>query len=165
VVDGTGWYRNCSGGGSVHKGPSTLVASAARRLAAVMTDASNPPESLYDQIGGQDAIDEMVDQFYERVLADPELSPFFASADRTRLIRMQQEFFGAALGGPTGYSGTSLRDAHAGRGIGAADLACFTGHLLDTLQQRGFSGDAADQVVSRIAMAGDDIVGGGGEDG
>lgn len=130
-----------------------------------MTDASNPRPSLYDQLGGQDAIDEMVDQFYDRVLSDPELSPFFATADRDRLVRMQQEFFGAALGGPPGYSGTSLQEAHAGRGIGAPELARFTGHLLDTLHQRGLPADAADQVVARIALAGDDIVGGGGEDG
>ncbi len=130
-----------------------------------MTDAHDGALPLYDQVGGQDGIDAMVDQFYEGVLTDPELRPFFESADRAKLLAMQKAFFAAALGGPVAYSGTSLHDAHAGRGIEPRHLSAFTEHLMATLHERGVPPDAADEIVSRIAQHADDIVGGGGEDG
>ena len=127
--------------------------------------ASNLQSSLYDQVGGSAGVDRLVGRFYEQIFADPGLRPFFDEVDRDTLIRMQREFFGAALGGPVAYSGTSLHEAHAGRGIEPRHLARFTEHLLTTLRESGLSDDAAEGIVARIALHGDDIVGGGGEDG
>jgi hemoglobin len=130
-----------------------------------MTDAPQDGVSPYDQLGGAAGVDAMVGDFYRRIFADPMLRPFFESTDRDKLFRMQHEFFGAALGGPVTYSGTSLSEAHAGRGIEPRHLARFTEHLVATLRDRGLSAEDADGVVARIAMHADDIVGGGGEDG
>ena len=55
--------------------------------------------------------------FYNRVLSDPELAPFFEASDIDKLRRMQREFFSVALGGPIRYDGQSLSYAHHGRGI------------------------------------------------
>ena len=130
-----------------------------------MSDASTDAPSPYDQVGGADGVDQLVGRFYEQIFADPDLRPFFDGVDHEALIHMQREFFGAALGGPIAYSGTSLHEVHAGRGIEPRHLARFTEHLLATLRERGLSADAAEGVVGRIAMHSDDIVGGGGEDG
>ncbi len=56
--------------------------------------------SLYDRIGGEEAIEALIVVFYRRVFADPELSPFFEGVPRDRLQAMQHEFFSAALDGP-----------------------------------------------------------------
>ena len=37
--------------------------------------------SIYEQIGGPDAVAAAVERFYQRVLADPDLAPFFAGTD------------------------------------------------------------------------------------
>ena len=51
---------------------------------------------------------EVVEDFYTRILADPELKPFFRNTSIDKLHSMQREFFGAALDGPFTYSGKSL---------------------------------------------------------
>ena len=115
--------------------------------------------SLYDRIGGRDAIVELVDDFYERVLGDPELAPFFTASSMERLHNMQLEFFTAATGGPQSYSGLSLSDAHAGRAIGARQLTHFVDHLIATLHDRGIERDDVDEIVRRIGLSADDVLG------
>ena len=120
---------------------------------------------MYDEVGGETVVRELVGDFYQRVFADPELRPFFDDAHRDRLERMQFEFFSAALGGPIEYSGTSLRDAHARHHIGTAQLTLFTQHLLETMSDKNLSSAAVDMIIDRISRYSDDIVGGSAEDG
>lgn len=56
--------------------------------------------SIYEHIGGAETLEQVVADFYERVLADAELAGFFAGANVSRLKGRQVKFFAAALGGP-----------------------------------------------------------------
>jgi hemoglobin len=40
--------------------------------------------SLYERIGGKEAVEAAVDRFYEKVLADPSINHFFTNTDMTR---------------------------------------------------------------------------------
>jgi hypothetical protein len=73
--------------------------------------------TIYETIGGEAALVAVVDDFYARVLADPQLTGFFAGVSMPRLKGKQVEFFAAALGGPQAYQGPSMRQVHTGRGI------------------------------------------------
>jgi hemoglobin len=42
--------------------------------------------SIYDSIGGGPAVRAAVDDFYARVLADPQLAPFFTSVGLQHLV-------------------------------------------------------------------------------
>lgn len=55
-----------------------------------------PQPSLYERVGGAVAVSALVNQFYERVLRDEQLAPFFANADLQKLRAMQCEFFSVA---------------------------------------------------------------------
>ncbi|MDG5788804.1 globin [Evansella sp. AB-P1] len=58
---------------------------------------------LYTEIGGQDTIEKLVDAFYPRVYADPELRPLF-EGDIEEIKRKQRMFLPQFLGGPALYS-------------------------------------------------------------
>ncbi len=77
----------------------------------------NNHPTLFERIGGKQMIAEVVDDFYPRVFADPELKPFFKNTSIDKQRSMQQEFFGAALDGPITYTGKPLSHVHHGRGI------------------------------------------------
>lgn len=113
--------------------------------------------SLYDRIGGEIGIENLVHKFYERVQADPELVPFFLHVPMEKLRAMQKELFSEALGGPLFYSGRSIRDVHAGRGISKEHLQRFLGHLLDTVSSLDLSRHEIDQIYSRIAREADEV--------
>ena len=116
-------------------------------------------ETLYDRIGGSKVVSKLVFDFYQRVLADPQLGPFFADTPVDKLRTMQAEFFSAALGGPIQYTGRSLSEAHAGRGIGPKHLRLYLDHLLETLHDYDLDDDDRYGIVSRISTYADEITG------
>ncbi|RUL88610.1 group I truncated hemoglobin [Tautonia sociabilis] len=115
--------------------------------------------TLYDRIGGEATVARVIDDFYRRVLDDPELEPFFRHASMESLRRMQREFFGAALDGPQRYSGLALSHAHQDRGITVHHFNRFTQHLLQTLRDVGLEQAEVTEVIDRINTYADDIVG------
>ena len=103
----------------------------------------------------------MVDDFYARVHADPELRGFFAGTNMARLKGRQVEFFAAALGGPRPYTGASLRDAHRGRGIEQAHFDLVAGHLVAALAAAGLPPGVIDQIAAAITPLASQIVSSG----
>ncbi|MEA9357592.1 group 1 truncated hemoglobin [Bacteriovorax sp. PP10] len=68
--------------------------------------------SVYEQIGGEQAVDAAVDIFYRKVLADDRISRFFDDVDMDEQIAKQKSFLTYAFGGPVNYSGQNMRDGH-----------------------------------------------------
>lgn len=75
--------------------------------------------------------------FYDRVVADPELAPFFEGVDLERLRAHQRAFLAAALGGPDLFTGRPLERAHEGLGITDAAFDRIVDHLATTLGDLG----------------------------
>ncbi|HWE89542.1 MAG TPA: group 1 truncated hemoglobin [Pseudonocardiaceae bacterium] len=114
--------------------------------------------TIYDQIGGQEALIAVVNDFYDRVLADEKLVGFFTGVNMSHLKGRQVEFFSAALGGPEPYKGLSMKDAHRGRGIEQAHFDLVAAHLTDALAGAGVPDDILGQIIGAIAPLADDIV-------
>jgi hemoglobin len=114
--------------------------------------------TIYEQIGGQEALIAVVDDFYVRVLADPELVGFFSGTNMSRLKSKQVEFFSAALGGPEPYTGLSMKDVHRGKGITLAHFDLVAKHLIDSLNGAGVPAETVNTIVSTIAPLANDIV-------
>jgi hemoglobin len=93
--------------------------------------------SIYDRLGGHDALKVAVDQLYDRLVADPELAPYFAGRDVGRLARHMRPFIAAAVGGPDLYRGRDMRAAHAGLDISGAHFDRTVGHLVAVLRDLG----------------------------
>ena len=114
--------------------------------------------TIYEAIGGEPALVAVVDDFYVRVLADPQLAGFFAGVNMPKLKGRQVEFFAAALGGPDHYQGAGMREAHTGRGIGQADFDKVAFHLTAALAAAGVPAETTAQIFEAIAPLADDIV-------
>ena len=69
-------------------------------------------QSLYQRIGGHDAVNAAVDRFYEIMLADDRVRHFFADTNMDKQRRHQKNFVAMALGGPAAYDGRDLREGH-----------------------------------------------------
>lgn len=115
-------------------------------------------ETIYDQIGGQEAVAAVVEDFYARVLADEQLAGFFAGTSMPRLKGKQVEFFCAALGGPEPYRGRSMREVHRGRGIGQVHFDLVVKHLGEALAEAGVPDPTIGSILTAIAPLQGDIV-------
>jgi hemoglobin len=113
--------------------------------------------SIYETIGGYEAIEIVVADFYTRVLADDQLSGFFAGSNMNRLKGKQVEFFAAALGGPEPYTSAPMKQVHQGRGIMMSHFALVAGHLTDSLSAAGVPPATIDDIIAAIAPLAADI--------
>jgi len=69
--------------------------------------------TLFEKLGGRDAVNAAVDIFYKKVLADDRINSFFEGIDMDAQRRKQIMFLTYAFGGPNNYDGKNMRDAHA----------------------------------------------------
>jgi hemoglobin len=113
--------------------------------------------TIYEQIGGAEALETVVDDFYDRVLADEELAGFFSGTNMARLKGKQVEFFAAALGGPDPYTGAPMRQVHQGRGITLHHFNLVAGHLTESLSVAGVPDGTVEQIIAAVAPLADDI--------
>ena len=116
-------------------------------------------QTLFERVGGKQAIAELIDDFYDRVVADPELKPFFKNVSMDKLRRMESEFFSAALDGPIIYTGRPLRYVHHGRGITKHHFSLYVGHLITILQGFALKEQDLQDIISRINTYADEITG------
>lgn len=65
--------------------------------------------TLYDKLGGEEAITAVVDYFYELVLADETVNHFFNNTDMEKQRKHQAKFFSFALGGRISIPGRLWR--------------------------------------------------------
>jgi len=118
----------------MHYRPLILAAAlVAGTLAA--GSASAQPRSLYDRLGGYNAIVAVVDDFVGNVARDRRINRFFARADIGRLKARLVEQICQATGGPCIYTGRDMRSVHAGMGITSRDFNALVGDLGKTLNK------------------------------
>ena len=118
-----------------------------------------PQGTLFERMGGEPDVRKLVEEFYNRVLGDPELTRFFEHTPMDKLRDMQYEFFVVALDGPIDYTGRPLHFVHHGRGITRRHLARFLDHLLDTISLSHPNEQDVYDVISRINVYADQITG------
>lgn len=119
-----------------------------------------PRTTPFERIGGAKTVASLVDAFYDRVLPDVDLAPFFEHADLPRLLEMQRMVFSMALGGPVAYEGRPLAHAHRGRGINREHLQRFTDHLFATLEDFELDEQERLDMIARINTYSSEILGG-----
>lgn len=96
--------------------------------------------SLYEELGGGEALEAALDRFYEKVMDDPPVAVFFEGLDVEDIKAKQAQFWAIALGGDGGYEGRDLRTAHASArhmGLDGELFDRFIGHFRATLEELG----------------------------
>ncbi len=91
--------------------------------------------TLYERLGGQPAINAVVDDFVANVAADQRINRFFANANVPRLKRLLAEQICAGAGGPCTYTGQNMKTVHAGMGVGDQDFNALVEDLIKSLDK------------------------------
>lgn len=123
-----------------------------------MLATSAEDNSLFNQLGGTKSVESVVEEFYKRVLADPELAPFFAKTNMKWLKLRQAQFFTQALGGPAIYKGKPMKESHAKMAVEERHFQKVAQHLAETLMSIGVSKAHIDEVLRLIVPLKVDIV-------
>lgn len=118
--------------------------------------------SLFEQLGGEAAVDAAVDVFYRKVLADYRINRFFDNVDMEKQAAKQKAFLTMAFGGPSHYSGKDLREGHAKlvrMGLDDSHFNAVLENLEATLIELGVAHDLVEQVNALAETTRHDVLG------
>jgi len=118
-------------------------------------------KSLYQRLGGYDALAAVVDDFVGRLVADKQFDKFFVghSVDSKKRIRQHiLDQFCAATGGPCIYTGRDMKTSHMGLGITDADWDAAAKHLTASLDKFKVHEKEKGEVLAFVTTLKKDIV-------
>ena len=118
-----------------------------------------PEDTLYERLGGEESIEAVVTEFYDRVMADDLVNHYFSDTDMQHQIAHQAQFISSVTGGPVEYTGEDMHAAHEGMGITKEEFDAIAGHLDDALVEFDVSTDDREHVLAAIGSYEEDIVG------
>ncbi|KAB2333248.1 globin [Cytobacillus depressus] len=105
-------------------------------------------KTLFTEIGGHETIDKLVNAFYPRVYADPDLSPLF-EGDMKEIMRKQQMFLSQFTGGPALFSQEfgppAMQQRHLPFEVTSKRANCWLRCMKEAFQEIGLDKDPAGQ--------------------
>ena len=118
-------------------------------------------QSLYERLGGYDALAGFVDDLIPRMTTDPQIGVYWRGHCTSSMRRERQmivDFLCEALGGPVVYRGRDMRTSHEGLHISERDWEVFVRHTMATLDKLEVYGKERDDCLDVVAGIGADVV-------
>ena len=115
-------------------------------------------QTLYERIGGKDAVNAAVDIFYTKVLADDRIKHFFDNVDMNRQRMHQKRFLAYAFGGLPTYDGKNMRQAHAHLDLNDTHFGAVAECLQATLEDLNVPADIIGEVMAIAGSTHDDVL-------
>jgi len=125
--------------------------------------ASAPPEpTLYQRLGGREAIKLVVDDFVANMAADPRVNGRFKGLDAARVAKLQTNLADQicdAAGGPCAYLGRDMKMTHTGMGITEAEWTATVEDLVKALNKFKVGQKEQQELLGALGAMKKDIVG------
>ena len=118
-------------------------------------------KTLYERLGGYDAISAVANNLLPRLQADPKLARYWHHRGEDGVNRERQlliDFLCSSAGGPLYYTGRDMKTSHKGMKISESDWSSFLGHVNATLEAFRVPGAERDEVVTFVQSTKRDIV-------
>lgn len=121
--------------------------------------ASQQEASLYDRLGGKEAIHAVVTKMINNIVADDRINSFFSETDPEVLRAQLVDQICEATGGPCVYEGADMRTAHAGMGVTDAHFDAMVEDLIAAMNELGVPQKEQDELLGLLGPMRGDIVG------
>jgi hemoglobin len=115
-------------------------------------------KSLYERLGGGDAISALTESWVARVGSDDRANGKFVRTDIERLMKEVIDQLCEATGGPCTYTGRSMRETHDGMKVTAGEFEVVMQHLGAALYELNVPKTEQDELVDLLRPMRDDIV-------
>src|SRR5687768_10359413 len=133
---GGGGDTTAGGGGAPTGDPASVKPAAAK--------------SLYDRLGGKNAITAVVDDFVNRVAADERINQRFFNTDIVKLKTLLVEFVAQATGGPIEYTGVDMETSHAGMELVDDEFTALVEDLIASLDKFKVPKKEKDELIGAL---------------
>lgn len=118
--------------------------------------------TLFERLGGKDAVRTAVDLFYDKILADEHINRFFKDTDMAKQRAHQTKFLTYAFGGLPNYPGNNMRNAHKQlveeEGLNDSHFDAVAENLQSTLEDMSVNADLIAEVMSIVSFTRNDVL-------
>ena len=114
--------------------------------------------TLYERLGGKDAITAVIDDFVARCAADSRINGKFARTDIARLKASLVDQVCEAAGGPCTYSGRDMHTTHEGMSVTGGEFDALVADLVATLDHFSVPEAEKNELLGALAPMRSDIV-------
>ena len=121
----------------------------------------DPEKSLYERLGGYDAVAAAIDELIPRLRTDPQIGVYWKGKSNDSMKKDRQllvDFACAATGGPARYVGRDMKTSHEGLGISESDWQVLIGHIRATLDDLGVATKEKEEFIALVETTKGDIV-------
>ena len=115
-------------------------------------------KSLYERLGGKEAISTVVDTFVGKVGADKRINGYFASTDLTKLKMHLVNQICEGSGGLCKYTGRTMKQTHAGMGVTDGAFGALVEDLVAALDQHKVGKAEKEELLGILGPMKGDIV-------
>jgi len=132
----------------------TIVSFVALLTAQALQPTYAQQRTLYERLGGYNAIAAVVNEFADRLFGDPKLKTFFGGMSTDSQRRFKQlniDLVCSATGGPCQYLGRDMGTAHRGIGITDENFDAVARHLVATLDRFKVPTAEKDELVKVVS--------------
>jgi hemoglobin len=109
-------------------------------------------QTMFERYGGFATVRKVVSSFYEYVLEDEVMAPYFEGIDMRRQIDHQSKFISAVMGGPGSFSDDHLRRVHERLAIDKEAFVVMSDLLKEALEDNGIAATDVNTVMHEIVI-------------
>ena len=123
--------------------------------------ALSQERSLYERLGGYEAVSAVVNDFAEKLFTDQQVGPFFkgmGTDTRQSFVQKNINLVCNVTGGPCKIISRPARTVHEGLGITEAEFNIVFDHLVDTLDSFNVPDKEKQELLAIIGTLKSDIV-------
>lgn len=118
-------------------------------------------DSLYEQIGGKNAVELAAIKLYYHILEDDRINSFFKDIDIKKQSTKMTAFLTYIFGGPSLYTGRNMRNAHKDvveRGLNDSHVDAMLENIHTTLNEMEVAPELQKQVLAKLEKHRDDVL-------
>jgi hemoglobin len=115
-------------------------------------------DALYQTLGQKAGLSVLMDDFMQRLLADPRTEPFFAKANQQRVKEQLVEQLCQVSGGPCVYKGADMKSSHSNMDITKSHFNALVEVLQQSMDAQKIPFRAQNQLLAQLAPMHRDVI-------
>ena len=125
---------------------------------AASTAPTAVDDRLFQALGGKAGLVKLMDDFMQRLLADPRTEVHFKQADQPRVKAQLVDQFCVLSGGPCVYKGAQMKPVHRALDITKADFNALVEVLQAAMDAQGIAFRVQNQLLAKLAPMHRDVI-------
>jgi hemoglobin len=113
---------------------------------------------LYDRLGREPGLREIVDDVIDRIADNPFLEYYFHAVDKGRIKLLAYEYFSMRMGGPDQYTGPELHNAFYSMNVRPEEYDYALDDTLFILDEKGIGQPERNEIISILEELRGDVI-------